>query len=654
VTTNVVRVAVLAASLAVGPAVLGPVATAPARPADRRALTTDATHAASPPYASDADNDGLPDDWETTAGRAYGCDPHHADVIVYAVTTTTLTAQVDATIARAIKFFADLNVTNPDGRRGIHLFVIRGPKTTRTDSYADLKNVYLPKSLVGRAHFHVFSTDPGGQTCVECNASISGVQSQGWQSFVHELGHQLGLEHEALGFKVQSPLHASVMNYAYLSTFNGSEDNVQYSDGRFASLKMRETDLDETVPFPIASLEFLSKDPYHFSLKAVGNSTEVDWNRNGVFGEKHVRADINYASGSYLGDRVDVEKVVTAAVGVYRGNDFYLVYGVAGANNTRAILLRKWLGKTWGPRVPVGTGLIGDPTMAVENGVLWIASATASGTTAIVGLRPDGDGAKIDKSLGAELPNRPLQNPTLAVLDDHLWLFLRAVATSRLGYRIYSGTGGSWDAEIATDLVSKAAPGVAWNPLTRQAMIVTIKDANVPNRPVVNSRGLTNGRLNATGTSQMMGGATGGTATQARPAVFVDTTRDAGSTGRLYAYYMAGGAHDSAYFSMQIADRTFNDGWLERVAFDQWSTTASAPAAAMNPGGEIAYCYRNESDSVLKCSFHGTGVDEGEMGDADELTFIRTHGLKESLARTPPSRLGQGPRGIDPRGPTRR
>jgi hypothetical protein len=265
-----------------------------------------------------------------------------------------------------------------------------------------------------------------------------------------------------------------------------------------------------------------------------------------------------------------------------------------------------------------------------------VASATVAGTTAIVGFRPDGDGAKIDKGLGATLPNRPLQNPTLAVLDDGLYLFLRAVATSRVGYRRYSGTGGAWDAEIITDLASKTAPGVAWNPLTHQAAIVTVKDANVPNRLVVNYRGLTNGHLDTAGTSDVMGGATGGTATQARPAVLVDTTRDAGASGRLYAYYMAGGAHDSAYFSMQIADRNFNGGWLERVAFDQWSTTASAPAAAMNSGGEIAYCYRNESDSVLKCSFRGTGIDPGEMGDADELTFIRTHGLKESLARTPP------------------
>src|SRR5579864_1167233 len=429
-TRRLVGTTLVAASVMLGPVFIRSSVTAQAPPSDRDASPAAAARTAVPAFASDADNDGLPDDWETTAGRAYGCDPHHADLIVYAVSTTNLAAQVDATIARAITFFADLNVANPDGRRGIHLVVIRGPKTTRTDGYADLKNVYLPKSLIGRAHFHVFSTDPGGQTCVECNASISGVQSQGWQSFVHELGHQLGLEHEALGFKVQSPLHASVMNYAYLSTFNGSEDNVQYSDGRFASLKMRETDLDETVPFPIASLEFLAKDPYHFSLKTVGNSTQVDWNRNGVFGERHVRADINYASGAYLGDRVDVEKTVTAPVGAYHGNDFYVLYGVAAANNTRALMLRKWLGKTWGPRVPAGSGMIGDPTMVVRNGVLWVASATAAGTTAIVGLRPDGDGAKIDKDLGASLPNRPLENPTLAVLDDGLFLFLRATATS--------------------------------------------------------------------------------------------------------------------------------------------------------------------------------------------------------------------------------
>ncbi len=140
---------------------------------------------------ADSDGDGLPDAWETSAGRAYGCDPRHADLLVYAVERTTMTAKVDETIAHAVRFFDALDVGNPDGRRGIHLHVIRGPKTTRTEDYTTLMGIYLPPALKGRAHFHVFSDAPGGQT--NGNASISGVADIGWNSFVHELGHQLGL-----------------------------------------------------------------------------------------------------------------------------------------------------------------------------------------------------------------------------------------------------------------------------------------------------------------------------------------------------------------------------------------------------------------------------------------------------------------------------
>src|SRR5471032_516734 len=99
----------------------------------------------------DADHDGLPDAWETSAGRAFGCDPRHADLLVYAVERTTMTAKVNETIAKATAFFDGLQVTNPDGRRGIHLRVIRGPKTTRPESYQDLMKVYLPPALRGRA-----------------------------------------------------------------------------------------------------------------------------------------------------------------------------------------------------------------------------------------------------------------------------------------------------------------------------------------------------------------------------------------------------------------------------------------------------------------------------------------------------------------------
>ena len=184
-------------------------------------------------FTDDGDSDGLPDGWEAGAGRAYGCDPHHADLLLYTVERTTLTAKVNETLAHATAFFNALDVANPDGARGIHLHVIRGPKTTRQDDYPTLMKAYLPAALVGKAHFVVFSDAPGGQT--NGNASIVGVEDDGWNTLVHELGHQLGLAHEARGFKVQSPLHASLMNYAYLDEFNGSQQDVRFSSGNSRS-----------------------------------------------------------------------------------------------------------------------------------------------------------------------------------------------------------------------------------------------------------------------------------------------------------------------------------------------------------------------------------------------------------------------------------
>ncbi|HEX4346744.1 MAG TPA: hypothetical protein VHZ73_04190, partial [Vicinamibacterales bacterium] len=75
----------------------------------------------------------------------------------------------------------------------------------------------------------------------------------------------------------------------------------------------------------------------------------------------------------------------------------------------------------------------------------------------------------------------------------------------------------------------------------------------------------------------------------------------------------------------------FFGGWLERSAYDEWSTTDRPPAAAFNPSsGDISYAY-HEPSGMLKVSFNATGVQDGEMGDFDEITFIHDHALRESL-----------------------
>jgi hypothetical protein len=325
---------------------------------------------------------------------------------------------------------------------------------------------------------------------------------------------------------------------------------------------------------------------------------------------------------------------VTAPVGVYVNKDFYVAYGVP-AGRLRAIVLRKFLGGgRWGPRLDTGlTTAIGDPTLVADRGVLWVASQTPTGIH-VVALHPAGDGARIEGNLDATFPaTRPVQQPTLAVLDGELVLVLHELGSNRVLAQRYSGSGHAWGQAIDLGIKSLTTVGVAWHPIQHQAVIVPTANTNVKGRMAVYYRGVTRGQIETTGTVDWIGGKDGGSATIARPAVLVDTTRDAGPAGRVYAYYAASNPGLPLFFSMQVADKNFNGGWLERSAYDQWTVTSSAPAAAFSSTGEMAYCYRDQSNGMLNCAFGGSGVEPGAMGDADELTFIRTQGLRQSLTR---------------------
>src|SRR5207247_419587 len=111
-----------------------------------------------------------------------------------------------------------------------------------------------------------------------------------------EFGHQLGLDHTGHQNPAWCPVYPSLMNYAYSYQLNGKPDEIGYSDGRLASVVLNERGLSEILPLPMEKVAFLSGPPYRYRLKPSddGKSTLVDWNWNGVFGEKSVSADINY------------------------------------------------------------------------------------------------------------------------------------------------------------------------------------------------------------------------------------------------------------------------------------------------------------------------------------------------------------------------
>lgn len=150
----------------------------------------------------------------------------------------------------------------------------------------------MPSDLVGKAHGLLIGvgTGGGGQTS---GPDWSGVPNH-YPSIVHELGHQLGLEHEPRGSGSPTPIYTSLMNYDYSYQFDGDADAIHYSRGEFASLRIDERNLEERLPFSADALSFLKATPYAFDVEArTASSASVDWNRNGVHDEGGIAADVN-------------------------------------------------------------------------------------------------------------------------------------------------------------------------------------------------------------------------------------------------------------------------------------------------------------------------------------------------------------------------
>ena len=61
-----------------------------------------------------------------------------------------------------------------------------------------------------------------------------------YATFLHEFGHQLGLDHTGRWAPSWCPIYPSLMNYAYSYQLGGKPDAVGYSDGRLSSLTLDE------------------------------------------------------------------------------------------------------------------------------------------------------------------------------------------------------------------------------------------------------------------------------------------------------------------------------------------------------------------------------------------------------------------------------
>lgn len=282
----------------------------------------------SPEYVlKDSDGDGIPDEWEEHGIRdaeghmlvdlpAMGADPHHKDVFVQLDAMKGL-ALSPAALKMDEKAFNDAPVSNPDGTEGIHLHVDEGPGsvmnpvTGKTWGTLSLANDDIPfKTTLGstsggqynwsafeglkhesliparEAAFHYAisvnrysGTSSGisrgipssdfivalGPAC-HPEGSCPGTVMQQAGTFMHELGHNLGLHHGGQVDENYVPNYLSVMNYTFqFSGLTSSPDGVDYS--RYESPQvpaLDETNLDETKGFGVEP-----------PLRAAGQKTKI-------------------------------------------------------------------------------------------------------------------------------------------------------------------------------------------------------------------------------------------------------------------------------------------------------------------------------------------------------------------------------------------
>lgn len=300
----------------------------------------------------DADGDALPDVWEMNGVDingdgtidldlpALGASPVHKDIFVEVdamVAVVPAQGPFDDVIASFAAVPNDL-LQNPDGNPGINLHVERDemtlPDATWTAatgawppefhplksarfgtaaqrSAPNAANILLAKAQVYR--YCIFaknydSTKSSGLAELRGNdfmvtlggwtfdARLGGSRPVESGTFMHELGHTLGLGHGGLDGINYKPNYYSVMSYSWQCPARGYRMHwiLDYSKWLFPALD--ESHLDENagingIDGRVALAGPLSGSPLRGRL--VWQTGAVDWNRNGADDQPDVAADIN-------------------------------------------------------------------------------------------------------------------------------------------------------------------------------------------------------------------------------------------------------------------------------------------------------------------------------------------------------------------------
>lgn len=283
----------------------------------------------------DTDGDGLLDSWEQF-GIDYdndgtidldlpmmGADFEHKDVFVEADYMAGRRPKQDA-INDVEAAFANANVGNPDGIFGINLHVTIDEAVPAVellnsfDEYYQIKDTYFgtadertdqntinAKKLVFRYCLFVVKIwfDPPNYNCSGVAEGIpsddfmvalgafpnSGSRDEQAGTFMHELGHTLGLRHGGDVNVNYKPNYLSVMNYAFQLPYWNPNRPLDFSEGYYMDLD--EANLDENMGISLNEVTVWTG-PNGTIYSNNGNDLYIDWNCSGTI-DAFVQVNLN-------------------------------------------------------------------------------------------------------------------------------------------------------------------------------------------------------------------------------------------------------------------------------------------------------------------------------------------------------------------------
>lgn len=311
----------------------------------------------------DTDGDGLPDLWETSGVTvdgvfvdlpAMGADPNHKDLFVEVdfMRDAAHSHQPEQEALRIVtQAFATAPVANPDGQPGIWLHVDSGPddvmnpKTgarwgtlSRVDEipeqrfmmsgsrqtgpdwneFQPLKDRYFTAARRTTFRYCVFGHQvgegfgltsgwargiPGTDFLVTLGGWSKNVGTTAEQAgtFMHELGHTIGLRHGGSDHRGFKPNYLSVMNYFFQNAGlirNGRSSVYDFS--RFVVPPLDETNLDETVGLNAGAVapgygtrQIVFRDGRTIRQAVNDANAPIDWNDNGSATDTGLTWDVN-------------------------------------------------------------------------------------------------------------------------------------------------------------------------------------------------------------------------------------------------------------------------------------------------------------------------------------------------------------------------